>query len=63
MGRTVRTQVALYLDDPEVEALARLAERTGRTQQDLLREAVKALLAKHSAPTRRKSLRRRTWQP
>ncbi|MCC7200972.1 MAG: ribbon-helix-helix protein, CopG family [Gammaproteobacteria bacterium] len=57
MGRTVRTQVALYLDDDRVEALRRLAEKSGRTQQDLLREALDTLLVQHKmlpAPKRRK---------
>lgn len=49
MGRTKRTQVALYLDDDKIEALKRLSARTGRTQQELLREAVDALLVKRKA--------------
>lgn len=53
MGRTVRTQVPLYLDDCKVEALAELARRTGRTQQSLLREALDALLERYAAPKRR----------
>jgi predicted DNA-binding protein len=54
MGRTKRTQVALYLDDDKAKALAAVAKRTGRTQQDLLREAVDWLLAKHKARRRPK---------
>lgn len=58
MGRTVRKQVALYLDDDKAEALRALAERTGRTQQEILREALEALLARHGPekkpPTRRR---------
>ena len=47
MGRTLRKQVALYLDDVHVELLQALAEKTGRTQQDLLREAVNTLFAEY----------------
>jgi predicted DNA-binding protein len=47
MGRTLRKQVALYLDDVHVEWLDKLARRTGRTKQDLLREAVNTLLAEY----------------
>jgi predicted DNA-binding protein len=47
MGRTLRKQVALYLDDAHVELLQALAEKTGRTQQDLLREAVNTLLVEY----------------
>ena len=39
-GRTTRPQVPLYLDPEKVELLNRLAEKTGRTKQELLREAV-----------------------
>lgn len=44
MGRTLRTQVALYLDDSQVELVDKLARKTGRTKQDLLREAINTLL-------------------
>ena len=44
MGRTLRTQVALYLDDEHVDLLDKLAQKSGRTKQDLLREAVNTLL-------------------
>jgi len=44
MGRTLRTQVALYLDDKQIDLLDKLARKSGRTKQDLLREAVNTLL-------------------
>jgi hypothetical protein len=44
MGRTKRTQVALYLDAEKVEMLSKLAEETGETQQTLLRQAIDVLL-------------------
>jgi predicted DNA-binding protein len=44
MGRTLRTQVALYLDDEHINLLDKLAQKSGRTKQDLLREAVNTLL-------------------
>jgi len=47
MGRTLRTQVALYLDDEQVELLDKLAQKSGRTKQDLLREAVNTLLVEY----------------
>ena len=47
MGRTLRKQVALYLDDVHVELLDKLSSRTGRTKQDLLREAVNTLLLEY----------------
>jgi predicted transcriptional regulator len=47
MGRTLRTQVALYLDDDRVELLSRLAKKTGQTKQALLRAALDAVLIKH----------------
>jgi predicted DNA-binding protein len=47
MGRTLRTQVALYLDDVHIELLDKLAQKSGRTKQDLLREAVNTLLFEH----------------
>ncbi|MBS0322079.1 MAG: CopG family transcriptional regulator [Proteobacteria bacterium] len=49
MGRTLRKQVALYLDDAQIELLDRLARRSGRTKQDLLREAVNTLLFEYKA--------------
>ena len=54
MGRTTRTQVALYLDPEKVVQLANLARRTNRTKQDVLRDALNAELAKHRVrkPTR-----------
>jgi len=56
MGRTLRTQVALYLDDIQVEMLDKLAKKTGRTKQDLLREAVNTLLVEYRGfnPDKRK---------
>jgi hypothetical protein len=55
MGRTKRTQVALYLDADKVEQLGKLAVRTKRTQQDVLRDALDAELSKHKPlrPSRR----------
>ena len=47
MGRTHRPQVALYLDPEHVELLDRLAKKSGRTKQDLLREAVHTLFVEH----------------
>jgi predicted transcriptional regulator len=47
MGRTLRTQVALYLDADRVKLLARLALKTGRTKQALLREALDDVLIRH----------------
>ena len=47
MGRTLRTQVALYLDDIHVQLLDKLAKKHGRTKQDLLREAVNSLLKEY----------------
>ena len=47
MGKTLRTQVALYLDDWQVDLLAKLAAKSGRTKQDLLREAVNTLFAEY----------------
>lgn len=56
MGRTLRKQVALYLDDVHIEMLDKLARKQGRTKQELLREAVNTLLAEYrmfKVPTRR----------
>ena len=47
MGRTLRTQVALYLDDIQIELLEQLAQKQRRTKQDLLREAVNTLLLEY----------------
>lgn len=47
MGRTVRKQVALYLDDIYIEMLDKLAKKTRRTKQELLREAVTTLLVEY----------------
>ena len=47
MGRTLRTQVALYLDDIHIEMLDKLAKKTARTKQDLLREAIDTLLIEY----------------
>jgi predicted DNA-binding protein len=47
MGRTVRKQVALYLDDIYIAMLDKLAKKTGRTKQDLLREAINTLLVEN----------------
>jgi predicted transcriptional regulator len=47
MGRTRRTQVALYLDDDKVAALKRLARQTGHTQQELLRQGVAEILLRY----------------
>jgi len=56
MGRTLRPQVALYLDAEKVELLDKLATKTGRTKQDLLRQAFDDLLVKHRLLKRRKPL-------
>jgi len=47
VGRTLRKQVALYLDDVHIEMLDKLARKTGRTKQELLREAVNTLLVEY----------------
>jgi predicted DNA-binding protein len=47
MGRTIRKQVALYLDDIYIAMLDKLAKKTGRTKQDLLREAINTLLVEN----------------
>jgi predicted DNA-binding protein len=43
----LRTQVALYLDDEHVELLDKLAKKSGRTKQELLREAINTLLVEY----------------
>jgi hypothetical protein len=55
-GKTLRTQVALYLDAEKIEMLERLKAKTGLTGQDLLRQALDALLVKHKLlkPTKRR---------
>jgi hypothetical protein len=57
MGITLRTQVALYLDADRVELLKRLAVKLGKTQQDVLRQALDSLLVRHRLlkVTKRKS--------
>jgi ribbon-helix-helix CopG family protein len=47
VGRTLRAQVALYLDDIQIQLLDKLAKKHGRTKQDLLREAVNTLLKEY----------------
>jgi hypothetical protein len=47
MGRTLGTQVALYLDDRHVELLDKLLQQAGRPKQDLLREAINTLLLEY----------------
>ncbi|MBS0373722.1 MAG: hypothetical protein JSR73_04040 [Proteobacteria bacterium] len=54
MGRTLRKQVALYLDDVHIVLLDKLAKSTGRTKQDLLREAVNSLLVEYRPFVERK---------
>ena len=49
MGRTLRPQVALYLDPEQIALLDALAKKTRRTKQDLLREAVNTLLVEYRA--------------
>jgi predicted DNA-binding protein len=44
MGRTLCKQVALYLGDIHIVIFDKLAKKTGRTKQELLREAVNTLL-------------------
>jgi hypothetical protein len=57
MGRTRRTQVALYLDADRIELLNQLKVKTGLDGQALLRRALDALLVRHgllkSKPRRR----------
>ena len=53
MGRTVNTQVALYLAPEKVESLREVAQRTGRTQQELLREGLDLILVKYRVRIRK----------
>jgi hypothetical protein len=61
MGQTLRTQVALYLDADRVKLLKRLAEKLGKTQQDVLRLALDSMLVRHRLlkVTKRKTIERR----
>jgi hypothetical protein len=60
MGRTIKTQVALYLIDEKVEQLRRCAAKSGRTQQELLREGLDMVLAKYrTTPHHHRRSRRR----
>jgi hypothetical protein len=60
MGRTIKTQVPLYLIDEKVALLRTAAEKTGRTQQDLLREGLDMVLAKYcTIPHHRRRSRHR----
>ena len=52
MGRTVNPQVALYLTPDKVELLREIARKSGKTQQELLREGVDLMLAKHRTRAR-----------
>ena len=45
----MRPQVALYLDPEKIELLDKVAKKTGRTKQDLLREAVDTILVEYGA--------------
>ena len=51
MGRTLRTQVALYLDADKVELLNQLKKKTGLDGQTLLRRALDSLLIRHKLLT------------
>ena len=58
----VRTQI--YLTEIEQQALRVLSRRTGRSQSELIREAVDQLIAKSEKPDRRALLQqaRGIWQ-
>jgi hypothetical protein len=47
MGKTIRTQQSIYLDDDRAELLDTLSASTRIAKQVLLREAVDDLLVKH----------------
>jgi len=49
--------VALYLEDERIEQLHELGRRLGKTQQDVLRDAVEAKLRQHRLIGVRKSWR------
>ena len=51
----VRTQI--YLTEPEHQGLKDLAQRTGRSQSELIRQAIDALLAEYQQPDRLSRLR------
>ncbi len=52
----IRTQI--YLTEKERDELARLARDSGRTQSDLIREAIDSFLGQRDADQRRKVLKR-----
>ncbi len=52
----VRTQI--YLTEEEREALSSIAGRTGRTQSELIREAVDRFVQEHQDKDRKALLRR-----
>jgi hypothetical protein len=55
--RIKRRQVALYLEDERIEQLHELGRRLGKTQQDVLRDALEAKLRQHRLIGVRKSWR------
>ncbi|HEY5791087.1 MAG TPA: CopG family transcriptional regulator [Gammaproteobacteria bacterium] len=58
----IRSQI--YLTEEEREALARLAQETGRPQSELIREAIDAFLARQAPRERGRRLRQAfgLWQ-